>query len=57
MHPAENFSVGQLLAFKALNDNFLQLIITVISLVDELPALKQPLNASRCSHRLCKFAL
>jgi ATP-binding cassette, subfamily C, bacterial len=40
INPAENFSVGQLLAFKALNDNVINLIITIISFVDEFTRVK-----------------
>jgi ATP-binding cassette subfamily C protein len=36
MNPAEQFTVGQLLAFKALSDNVTQFITTVINFVDEL---------------------
>jgi ATP-binding cassette subfamily C protein len=35
MNPAENLSIGQLLAFKAMQDNFVQLITTVINFIDE----------------------
>ncbi|MGF1568502.1 MAG: peptidase domain-containing ABC transporter [Nodosilinea sp.] len=35
MNPQESFSIGQLLAFKGMNDNFLQIITVVIGLVDE----------------------
>lgn len=35
MNPSDNFSVGQLLAFKALSDNVTHLISTVINFVDE----------------------
>jgi len=36
MTPSEHLTVGQLLAFKAFNDNFLQLFSTIIGFVDEL---------------------
>ena len=37
---AENLSIGQLLAFKAMNDNFLGLISTVVKFVDEFTRVK-----------------
>ncbi len=37
---SDQFTIGQLLAFKALNDNFLGLINTVIGFVDELTRVK-----------------
>ncbi|MEC4817077.1 MAG: peptidase domain-containing ABC transporter [Scytonema sp. PMC 1069.18] len=39
-NPAENLSIGQLLAFKAMNDNFLALISTVVKFVDEFTRVK-----------------
>lgn len=39
-NPAENLSIGQLLAFKAMNDNFLGLISTVVKFVDEFTRVK-----------------
>jgi ATP-binding cassette, subfamily C, bacterial len=39
-NPAEGFSIGQLLAFKAMNDNFLSLISTVVKFVDEFARVK-----------------
>lgn len=39
-NPAEHLSIGQLLAFKAMNDNFLALISTVIKFVDEFARVK-----------------
>ncbi len=39
-NPAENLSIGQLLAFKAMNDNFLYLISTVVKFVDEFTRVK-----------------
>jgi ATP-binding cassette, subfamily C, bacterial len=38
--PAENLSIGQLLAFKAMNDNFLALITTVVKFIDEFTRVK-----------------
>ena len=38
--PAESLSIGQLLAFKAMNDNFVALISTVVNLVDEFTRAK-----------------
>jgi ATP-binding cassette subfamily C protein len=40
INPAENFSIGQLLAFKAMNDNFSYFISTVVSFVDEYTRIK-----------------
>ena len=40
INPAENLSVGQLLAFKALNDNLLHLVSTLINFVDEVTRVK-----------------
>lgn len=40
INPAENLSIGQLLAFNAMNGNFLTLISTVISFVDEFTRAK-----------------
>jgi len=39
-NPAVSLSIGQLLAFKAMNDNFLSLIDTVIKFVDEFARAK-----------------
>lgn len=39
-NPAEGLSIGQLLAFKAMNDNFLALIGTVVKFVDEFARVK-----------------
>jgi ATP-binding cassette subfamily C protein len=38
--PAENFSIGQLLAFNSMNGNFVSLINTVIHFVDEFTRVK-----------------
>lgn len=38
--PAASLSIGQLLAFKAMNDNFVGLISTVVNLVDEFTRAK-----------------
>ena len=38
--PAESLSIGQLLAFKAMNDNFVGLISTVVNFVDEFTRAK-----------------
>jgi ATP-binding cassette, subfamily C, bacterial len=40
MNPMEHLSIGQLLAFKTMNDNFLGLIGTVIQFVDEFARVK-----------------
>jgi ATP-binding cassette subfamily C protein len=40
INPAENLSIGQLFAFKAMNDNCLLLISTVIKFVDEFARVK-----------------
>ncbi|HLP87304.1 MAG TPA: peptidase domain-containing ABC transporter [Nostocaceae cyanobacterium] len=40
INPAENLSMGQLLAFNSMNSNFLGLISTVISFVDEFTRAK-----------------
>jgi ATP-binding cassette, subfamily C, bacterial len=40
INPSENFSIGQLLAFKAMNDNFSYFVSTVISFVDEYTRIK-----------------
>jgi ATP-binding cassette subfamily C protein len=40
INPAESFSIGQLLAFKAMNDNFSYFISTVVSFVDEYTRIK-----------------
>jgi ATP-binding cassette, subfamily C, bacterial len=40
MNPSEHLSIGQLLAFKAMNDNFLGLIATLIGFVDEFTRAK-----------------
>jgi ATP-binding cassette, subfamily C, bacterial len=39
-NPAENLSIGQLLAFKAMNDNFLALISTMVNFADEFTRVK-----------------
>jgi ATP-binding cassette, subfamily C, bacterial len=40
INPAENLSIGQLLAFNSMNGNFLGLISTIISFVDEFTTAK-----------------
>jgi ATP-binding cassette subfamily C protein len=40
INPAENFSIGRLLAFTAMNSNFLSLLDTLIGFVDELTIVK-----------------
>ncbi|HIK04926.1 MAG TPA: peptidase domain-containing ABC transporter [Trichormus sp. M33_DOE_039] len=40
INPAENLSIGQLLAFNSMNGNFLGLIATIISFVDEFTTAK-----------------
>lgn len=40
INPAENLSIGQLLAFNSMNSNFLALISTVINFVDEFTRAK-----------------
>jgi ATP-binding cassette, subfamily C, bacterial len=40
INPAENLSIGQLLAFNSMNGNFLGLIATIISFVDEFTRAK-----------------
>ncbi|MEM7594584.1 MAG: peptidase domain-containing ABC transporter, partial [Cyanobacteria bacterium P01_A01_bin.83] len=40
INPANNLSIGQLLAFKAMTDNFLAFIATLISFVDEFTRVK-----------------
>jgi ATP-binding cassette subfamily C protein len=40
INPAENLSIGQLLAFNSMNGNFVALISTVISFVDEFTTAK-----------------
>jgi ATP-binding cassette, subfamily C, bacterial len=40
MNPSEHLSIGQLLAFKAMNDNFLGLIATLVGFVDEFTRAK-----------------
>lgn len=48
MNPDEQLSIGQLLAFKALNDNFVFLISTLIGFVDEFTRVKA------AAHRLAE---
>lgn len=40
INPAENLSIGQLLAFKAMNDNFVYFISTIVGFVDEYTRMK-----------------
>ncbi|BAZ18256.1 ABC transporter ATP-binding protein (plasmid) [Calothrix sp. NIES-4071] len=40
VNPAENLSIGQLLAFKAMTDNFLGFISTIVKFIDEFTRVK-----------------